>query len=67
MSKRETVLCPDLYNSLCHYQISYLQSYTHPELPMYYIHIKVKLSLCLTNKHLRHEDVWGSRCIDMFS
>jgi hypothetical protein len=25
---------------------------------------KVKLSLCLTNYKLRHEDVWGSVCID---
>jgi hypothetical protein len=25
---------------------------------------KVKLSLCLTNSALRHEDVWGSGCID---
>jgi hypothetical protein len=24
---------------------------------------KVKLSLCLTNQSLRHEDVWGSQCI----
>jgi hypothetical protein len=24
----------------------------------------VKLSLCLTNSTLRHEDVWGSVCID---
>jgi hypothetical protein len=23
-----------------------------------------KLSLCLTNQALRHEDVWGSGCID---
>jgi hypothetical protein len=26
--------------------------------------VKVKLSLCLTNLALRHEDVWGSGCID---
>jgi hypothetical protein len=26
--------------------------------------IRVKLSLCLTNSELRHEDVWGSGCID---
>jgi hypothetical protein len=26
--------------------------------------ISVKLSLCLTNWALRHEDVWGSGCID---
>jgi hypothetical protein len=25
---------------------------------------KVKLSLCLTNSALRHEDLWGSGCID---
>jgi hypothetical protein len=25
---------------------------------------KVKLSLCVTNEALRHEDVWGSWCID---
>jgi hypothetical protein len=25
---------------------------------------KVKLSLCLTNKALRHEGAWGSGCID---
>jgi hypothetical protein len=25
---------------------------------------KVNLSLCLTNWALRHEEVWGSRCID---
>jgi hypothetical protein len=25
---------------------------------------KVTLSLCLTNSALRHEDVWGSGCID---
>jgi hypothetical protein len=25
---------------------------------------KVKLSLCLTNYAPRHEDVWGSGCID---
>jgi hypothetical protein len=25
---------------------------------------KVKLSLCLTNYALCHEDVWGSGCID---
>jgi hypothetical protein len=25
---------------------------------------KVKLSLCLTNSALRHEDVWGSGCTD---
>jgi hypothetical protein len=25
---------------------------------------KVKLSLCLINEALRHEGVWGSRCID---
>jgi hypothetical protein len=25
---------------------------------------KVKLSLCLTNEALRHEDIWGSECID---
>jgi hypothetical protein len=25
---------------------------------------KVKLSLCFTNEALRHEDVWGSGCID---
>jgi hypothetical protein len=25
---------------------------------------KVKLSLCLTNEAVRHEDVWGSGCID---
>jgi hypothetical protein len=25
---------------------------------------KVKLSLCLTNQALRHEDVWGSGCIN---
>jgi hypothetical protein len=24
----------------------------------------VKLSLCLTNRSLRHEDIWGSACID---
>jgi hypothetical protein len=24
---------------------------------------KVKLSLCLTNKALHHEDVWGSACV----
>jgi hypothetical protein len=24
---------------------------------------KVKLSLCLTDSALRHEDVWGSGCI----
>jgi hypothetical protein len=26
--------------------------------------VKVNLSLCLTNDALRHEDVWGSGCID---
>jgi hypothetical protein len=26
--------------------------------------VKVKLSLCLANQALRHEDVWGSGCID---
>jgi hypothetical protein len=31
---------------------------------MIIIIIKVKLSLCLTNYALRHEDVWGSGCID---
>jgi hypothetical protein len=25
---------------------------------------KVKLSLCLTNEALHHEDIWGSGCID---
>jgi hypothetical protein len=28
------------------------------------IKVKAKLSLCLTNKALRHEDVWGNGCID---
>jgi hypothetical protein len=28
------------------------------------INSKVKLSMCLINKALRHEDVWGSGCID---
>jgi hypothetical protein len=26
--------------------------------------VRVKLSICLTNKALRHEDVWGNGCID---
>jgi hypothetical protein len=26
--------------------------------------VKVQLSPCSTNKALRHEDVWGSECID---
>jgi hypothetical protein len=26
--------------------------------------VKLKLSLCLTNQQLRHEDVWESGCID---
>jgi hypothetical protein len=26
---------------------------------------KVKLSLCLTNKTLHHEGVWGNGCIDL--
>jgi hypothetical protein len=26
--------------------------------------VKIKLSLCLTNLALHHEDVWGSGCID---
>jgi hypothetical protein len=26
--------------------------------------VKINLSLCLTNYALRHEDVWGSGCID---
>jgi hypothetical protein len=25
---------------------------------------KIKMSLCITNEALRHEDVWGSGCID---
>jgi hypothetical protein len=29
-----------------------------------YVIKKVKLSLCLTKKALRNEDVWGSACID---
>jgi hypothetical protein len=28
------------------------------------IELKVKLSLCLTTKALRHEGIWGSGCID---
>jgi hypothetical protein len=28
------------------------------------VKVKVKLSLCLTNYALHHEDVWGSGCID---
>jgi hypothetical protein len=28
------------------------------------LEVNVKLSLCLTNEELRHEGVWGSRCID---
>jgi hypothetical protein len=27
-------------------------------------YVNGKLSLCLTNKALLHEDVWGSGCID---
>jgi hypothetical protein len=26
--------------------------------------VKIKLSLCLANEALHHEDVWGSGCID---
>jgi hypothetical protein len=29
-----------------------------------YVCIKVKLSQCLTNYGLHHEDLWGNRCID---
>jgi hypothetical protein len=33
--------------------------------PLYFPKARnVKLSLCLTNSALRHEDVWGSACID---
>jgi hypothetical protein len=28
------------------------------------VKVKVMLSMCLTNKALRHEGVWGSGCID---
>jgi hypothetical protein len=28
------------------------------------IKVKVNLTLCLTNKALRHKGVWGSGCID---
>jgi hypothetical protein len=29
-----------------------------------YAEVKIKLSLYLTNKALRHEGLWGSGCID---
>jgi hypothetical protein len=28
--------------------------------------IKINLSLCLTNKAVRHESVWGNGCIDPY-
>jgi hypothetical protein len=66
---RATVIPPDImfWHGRVYHSIfiiisnSSSKSYTH--FP-FVGKVKVKLSPCLTNEALRHEDVWGSGCID---
>jgi hypothetical protein len=52
----------DIFSSKCCNLITYVPSHVTSTMCLYFT--QIKLFLCLTNEALRHENVWGSGCID---